>query len=344
MPAGPVTAYAPGRVNLIGDHTDYTGGLALPMAIDLGTTVTVEAQEDWVEVTSDQLDGTARFAAAGDVEGGVTPGWASLVATVKASIAPSMGARVTIRSTLPVGAGLSSSASLTVATAMALGFEGAPWDLVDLARAAEQSATGVPCGILDQAAVTLARAGHALLLDCHSRRVTHVPVPPDLEVVVAHSGLPRSLSESAYPHRVAACRAAEEIVGPLRTASLTDLSSIEDPVVARRARHVVTENQRVRDLAATLATGERRALGDLLAESQASLRDDYEVSAPAVDSLVDALRASRGVIGARLTGAGFGGCVVALVEPGTKLPGSWRHWRVDPSAGARRLAHGVTSG
>lgn len=328
-------AFAPGRVNLIGDHTDHTGGLVLPMAIDLGTTVEGTPGGDRVVLRSpvDPDPAVVRL----DVQEptACTPGWARYVAGVVAELRPTVGLEGTVHTTLPVGAGLSSSAALEVALALALGFEGTALDLARLGQRAEQAASGVPCGIMDQLASAAGVAGHALRIDCTTLELTPVPIPEDLEVVVADSGQRRELATSAYAERAGACQLAQATVGPLRDATVATLQAIDDPVVRRRARHVVTENARVDELAAALATGDRPAMGEAMAASHASLRNDFEVSTPVLDDLVAALTAVDGVIGARLTGAGFGGCVVALVGLGTCLPEGMTAWRVRASRGAR---------
>ncbi len=331
-----VTAVAPGRVNLMGDHTDHTGGLVLPAAIDLATTVEGDVGGEVVRLRSAWAGEVAVVAL--DVEDvrTVEPSWARYVAGVVAELRPARGLTGEIRSTLPTGAGLSSSAALQVAVALALGFEGSPEELAALCQRAEHRAVGVPCGIMDQLASAAGVAGHALRIDCTTRVVVPVPVPEDVEVVVVDSGERRALARSAYAERAAQCQAAEAVVGPLRAATVGDESAIADRVVRRRARHVLTENRRVDELAGALQRSERAALGEIMAESHASLRDDFEVSTPALDAIVAALRATPGVLGARLTGAGWGGCAVALAERGSSIDLPGRAWRVRPSGGARR--------
>jgi galactokinase len=325
-----VFARAPGRVNLIGDHTDYTGGLVLPMAIDLDTVVRGRTiHEPVVRLRSKHFDGQAEIRLDETDPRSMQPPWARYVAGVVQELRPMLGFDGEIASTVPIGAGLSSSAALQVALALALGAT-APLAIARLCQRAEFMATGVPCGIMDQLASTSGIAGHALLIDCHSLDVVPVPVPDDLDVIVIHSGDQRSVADTAYSQRVAECAAAEEIVGPLRQSSAADLARIDDPVLRARARHVISESARVRDFSDALAAGDRRTAGRLMVASHASLRDDYEVSTPVLDVLVDRLTAQPGVHGARLTGAGFGGCVVALCEPGALQEG----WRVRPSAGA----------
>ena len=330
-----VTARAPGRVNLIGDHTDYTGGLVLPMAIDLETVVVGERGGDVIAVASLDEDGEVVVDRTEDDPASVEPPWGRYVAGVVSQLRPVDGLSATVHTTLPVGAGLSSSAALEVAVALAIGFEGSPLELAQLCQRAEQVATGVPCGIMDQLASAAGVEGHALLIDCATFEVEPVPIPDGLEVVVVHSGEPRRLAASAYAIRRAQCEAAQAEIGALRDAGADDVDGIDDPRLRRRARHVVTENARVWDFATALADGRVDVLGELLLASHASLRDDFEVSTPALDGLVDRLVATPGVLGARLTGAGFGGCVVALAEAGVDLGG----WRVRPSGGATVTTH-----
>jgi galactokinase len=334
-----VVAYAPGRVNLIGDHTDHAGGLALPMAVDLGTTVTGTTGGRAVVVTSDAEGGTADVPLDVGDPAAATPAWARYVAGVVAEVRPSVGLRGRVRTTLPVGAGLASSAALEVAVALALGADHGPDELARLAQRAEHRATGVPTGLMDQLTATSAVAGHALLVDFADGSHTTVAVPDDLEVLVVHSGEARALERTGYAERRDQVASAAARIGPLRDRPVGDADAIADAVLRRRARHVIAENARVVTMAEALAAGDARAAGALMVESHAGLRDDLEVSTPALDALVDALLALRGVHGARLTGAGFGGCVVALAEPGAVHPSelTGRGWRVRPSGGARLL-------
>jgi len=333
-----VRAFAPGRVNLIGDHTDHTGGLVLPMAVDLGTMVEGEPGGDEVMLRSEWAGDEARIPLEVADPAAIHPSWGRYVAGVVAELRPELGFVGTVTTTLPVGAGLSSSAALEVAVAVALGGDlGDPIGLAQVGQRAEQRASGVPCGIMDQLASTAGVAGHALRIDCHDLSIRPVPLPAAIDVWVVHSGQERSLAGSAYAERAAACQRAEATTGPLRLASLGALEAIDDPVVRRRARHVVSENARVDALVAALAAQDRAAIGEVLAASHASLRDDFEVSTAALDALAADLAATPGVLGARLTGAGFGGCAVALVEAGTPLPAHRQAWLVRPSAGARLL-------
>jgi len=321
-------AYAPGRVNLIGEHTDYTGGLVLPMAIDLGTTVEGTA-----------VDGSA--AAGGDVRlssdaepddavvpldvtdpSAVEPPWARYVAGVVSVLRPATGFAGSVRTTLPIGSGLSSSAALEVALALALGFDGPPQDLARACQEAEQVASGVPCGVMDQLAAAAGVAGHALLIDCSTLTVDPVPLPAGVEVVVVDSGVRRALAGSAYAQRRTECEAAEHALGvPLREATPADVARLHDVVLRRRARHVVSENERVRAIVGAFAAADHTMIGVVMNESHASLRDDFDVSTPELDALVTRLMRTPGVIGARLTGAGFGGSAVALVHTGSDVEG-----------------------
>ena len=328
-----VTATGPGRVNLIGDHTDTTGGLCLPMAIDLGTVVSGRRGGDEVVLHSDVEPEPAVVPIGGADPASVRPAWARYVAGVVAELRPRTGFIGTVTTTLPVGAGLSSSAALEVAVALALGHDGDAVDLARLCQRAEHRATGVPCGIMDQLASASGAAGHALLLDCETLAVTPAVLPDDVEVVVVHSGEARRLDGSPYAARRREVEAAQEVLGPLRQATPDQLGRVTDPVARRRARHVVTENARVAAAASALARGDVATAGALMVESHTSLRDDFEVSTATLDRLVERLVSRPGVLGARLTGAGFGGCVVALCRPGAIEDGP-SAWRVRPSAGA----------
>ena len=328
-----IRIHAPGRVNLIGEHTDYTGGLAVPMAIDRGTTLTATARPGSTRVTSTEVGGAV------DIDlpfsgppSSVDPQWGSFVAAVAAELESTMGFEGHLVSDIPSSAGLSSSAALMCAVALALGFDGPPLELAQRARRAEHAATGVPTGIMDQYCIAAARAHHATLIDCHRLSIEHVLIPDDLEIVVrfvAH----RTLRGSAYSDRVDECAQAESVIGPLRTATLDDVGRISDRIVRSRARHVVSENQRVRDFVSALRRGDYQRLGRLLAASHASLRDDFDTSTPVMDAAVAGLNATPGVFGARMTGGGFGGCLVAIARPGTITDG----WVVRASQGARAL-------
>ncbi|MFT3855272.1 MAG: galactokinase family protein [Ilumatobacteraceae bacterium] len=329
-----VVTTAPGRVNLIGDHTDTTGGWCLPMAVDLATTVRAERCGDVVELRSSAEPDSASVTLGVTDPASIEPLWARYVAGVVAEARPAIGLRGTVDSTVPPGAGLSSSAALEVAVALALGAAASPLQLALLCQRAEQRSSGVPCGVMDQLASAAGVAGHALLIDCTTLTADPVPIPGDVEVVAVHSGEPRRLAGSAYAERRAQVEAASTLIGPLRDATPAAVEAIDDPLLRRRARHVVGENARVHAFAAALRAGDAAAAGALMIDSHASLRDDFAVSTPALDALVERLVATPGVLGARLTGAGFGGCAVALCRPGALQPGAGL-WHLRPSAGAR---------
>ena len=326
-----VRARAPGRVNLIGDHTDYTGGYVFPAAIDRGTVVELEPGGAVVELTSDHDPAPAVVPVGVTDPGSLDPPWARYVGGVVAVVRPAAGGRGHVSTTLPVGAGLSSSAALEVAVALALGFTGTPLELAQACQRAEHLASGVPTGVMDQLASAAGQAGHALLIDCTSLEWTPVPLPESVALVVAHSGRSRTLVGSAYADRRAQCEAAAARIGPLRDATLAAVESLDDDILRRRARHVVTENARVLAFADALQRDDLAAAGRLMVESHQSLRDDFEVSTSALDDLVARFLATPGVYGARLTGAGFGGCVVALADRRSPAEG----WRLQAADGAR---------
>jgi galactokinase len=302
-------ARAPGRVNLIGDHTDYQDGWCLPMAVDrdlrLSFTAASETRvrgvaNEWI----DALEGGAAF------EG-------------------------VVESTIPVGAGLSSSAALAVtlclATAHVRGTALGGRELALAAQALEQRATGVPCGVMDQMASVFGARGQALLLDCRTLDVRLIAVPDELAIVVVHSGVERRLAGGDYAARRGACEAAAARLGLPTLRDATPARVADDPI----ARHVVSENARVLAFAAAMSARDFQRCGALMLESHASLRDDFAVSTPELDTLVE--RALQlGAFGARLTGAGFGGCVVALVsaEHGLQFAEQLGGWVMQPAAGA----------
>jgi galactokinase len=326
-----IRVHAPGRVNLIGGHTDYSGGLVLPMAIDLATTIIGVRGHERVVLRSRDEPEPAMVDLDVDDPDEAKPPWARYVAGVVAELRPRTGFIGEVTTTIPIGTGLSSSAALEVGVALALG--GDAYDRTDLAQLCQQAehrASGVPCGIMDQLSSLLGVEGHALLIDCTSLTVTPVSLPDDVAVVVVDSHEPRSLDTSGYAKRREEVTEAAELIGPLAKASLDDVASIEDPTIRRRARHVVTENARVLELVAAVSSGDIERAGDLMTDSHVSLRDDQQVTTPALDALVDRLNAMPGVYGARLTGGGWGGCVVALADPGALDEG----WTVKPSAGA----------
>ncbi len=323
--------HAPGRVNLIGEHTDYNDGFVLPAAIDLGITIALIPTDDRrVELT---------LADTGEMDGfdldaiGIRRGrWIDYVAGTAWALAEAgcetRGFRGVLASNLPAGAGLSSSAALELGSAWALAGGTAPQmdplALAQVAQRAENAYVGVACGLMDQFAVNFGRAGHALLLDCRSLEYRAIPLPEGTALVICHSGAPRTLAGSAYNARRKDC---ERAVTGLRSLdpsirSLRDVSSelltagydLLDPAARLRAEHVVSENARVLATIDALQASDLAKVGEAFAASHRSLRDRYEVSSPALDALVDIACAVPGVIGARLTGAGFGGCTVNLVH------------------------------
>jgi galactokinase len=305
---------------LIGEHTDYSGGLVLAAATQLGLTLEIESPADTVCLTS-ALAGAARpFRPDGG--GPRASGWARYAQAVAGELAvlgrPPVGLVGSISSTLPAGAGLSSSAALEVAVGLAL-CEVAGWRVEPLALAlacqrAELRAVGVPCGILDQATSILAEEGAAMLLDCSTLEYRSVAVPEEIALVVVDSGVERNLEHTAYATRRAELEDALRAIGSTRSTTIapSDLDGLEG-VPSRRLRHVVTENDRVRQFAVALEAHDLVQAGKLLFASHASLRDDYEVSIPELDLLVS-IAGSSGAYGARLLGAGFGGWVLVLAD------------------------------
>ena len=335
---GAVEVSAPGRVNLIGDHTDYMGGLVMPMAIDLRTTVRGVPGGTVIELRSDAEPRTARVDLPCRDPSGLDPPWARYVGAVAAEVGAAEGFRGEVLSSLPEGSGLSSSAALEVAVAVALGAAtDDPVALAQQCQRAEHAATGLPCGIMDQLVIAAGVAGHAVMIDCATLTMTPVRLPSDAAVWVVHSGQARRLAGSAYAERRASAEEAARLVGPLPRAARARIEAIEDPLLRRRARHVRTECDRVLAFRDALAADDLAAAGAAMVASHASLRDDYEVSTRELDELVERLSGMPGVFGARLTGAGFGGCVVALSTPATDLLGcADRVWRVEASDGVRR--------
>ena len=321
MDSNPIrTVRAPGRVNVIGEHTDYSDGFCLPVAIDR------ECRIHWtphhsptISAVSRQLPGSATISTLDGRASTGSPPWGKFIAGavhVLRGLGHEVGgAALEIDSSVPAGSGLSSSSALSIAVVLSLLPADAPEradrrEIAKLALAAEVEATGVPGGLLDQMASLYGQPGHALLLDCRTLTIEPVPLPEGLAIVVVHSGISRELAASEYGARRAACEAAAKRIGipALRDATANQVRN--DPI----ARHVVSENARVLDFCAALRSGEDRRLGPILLAGHASLRDDFQVSTPELDLLVELLVAN-GATGARLTGAGFGGCVLGLVAP-----------------------------
>jgi galactokinase len=319
---------APGRVNLIGEHTDYNDGFVLPFALPHRTTVEASFLDapKWI-VRSEQFDERVEFTEADLKPGGVT-GWAAYVAAVvwvlREHGLPVPGAEMAITSDVPLGAGLSSSAALECAVLTALvdlgGLDLPVDDRPGLAQRAENDYVGMPCGIMDQSASTLCRAGHALFLDCRSLQTAHIPFDlsaAGLAMLVVDTKAPHRHVSGEYTTRRASCEAAAAALGVPALRDITDLpdalARLDDEVMRRRVRHVVTEDQRVLSVVDLLRAGRPREIGPLLSESHASMRDDFEITVPEVDTAVAAALVA-GAYGARMTGGGFGGCVLALVD------------------------------
>ncbi|MER7113920.1 galactokinase [Saccharomonospora azurea] len=319
---------APGRVNVIGEHTDYNDGFVLPMALPQGVrAAAARTADDRVRVVSLQESGEpVGFPV--DVRPGDVTGWAAYVAGVVWSLRSAGhavgGVDLAVDGDVPAGAGLSSSAALECSVACALNelfdLDIAPADLARLAQRAENDFVGMPCGVMDQMASVACEEGHLLFLDTRSLRAERVPFDTasfDRTLLVIDTRAPHRLVDGEYARRRAACEAAAETVGvrALRDIAVDDLPAVLprlDDEQQRRVRHVVTENARVEDVVHRLRDGDLDGIGPLLTASHASLRDDYEVTVGELDTAVEAAL-SAGALGARMTGGGFGGCVIALV-------------------------------
>ncbi len=314
---------APGRVNLIGEHTDYNDGFTLPMALPFDTAVALSSVGD--DRTGEVVVESAGFGTAvidPSAEPSDAPSWAIHIAGVVRLLdaVPAAGWRATIDTDIPTGASLSSSAALEVAVIRALleraGVEWAPVAVAKLGQRVENEIVGLPSGIMDQLISAGAAAGHASLMDCRTLSLTPAPLPADVVVAVMDTGTRRVLAEAAYSDRQAACARAARALGvaALRDATTDQLGAIDDATDRRRAHHVITENERTQRGAAALAAGNSAEFGRLMSASHASLRDDFEVSGAGLDAIVDVAEAAPGCLGARMTGGGFAGCAVALVR------------------------------
>ncbi|MFM9094672.1 MAG: galactokinase [Acidimicrobiaceae bacterium] len=324
---------SPGRVNLIGDHTDYTGGLVLPMAIDRYTTIMGTRTPSSIRLRSQNEPEIVEIELPISSPEKVMPSWGRYVAGVAAEMQNhAHGFDGEISCTIPIGAGLSSSAALEVASALALGDTSTPVERAKLCQRAEVRGVGVPCGIMDQLTVASGIRDHALLIDCHDLTISPVQLPNDVNVIVQFIA-ERKLTSSCYAERVAQCNAAKEIVGPLRLANLSSLVNITDKTIFHRARHVVSENQRVRDFAAMLRAGDLKSAGKLMIESHNSLDQDFETSTPQMNAAVANAISQPGVFGARMTGGGFGGCIVILADAKANLDG----WQVRAVTAASQI-------
>jgi galactokinase len=355
---------APGRVNLIGEHTDYNDGYVMPFALPHRALIAAAPRQDgtW-SVTSLNNDSTKIFQPA-DLEPGMS-GWQAYVAGVVWSLREAGhqvgGTDLVLTSDVPEGAGLSSSAALECAVLTALAdlndLDIAGLERAKLARRAENVFVGAPTGLMDQAAATLCTAGHALFFDCRTDDAEQVRVDTSsagLEILVLDTRTPHALVDSEYASRRASCEEAARLLGVPALRDIIDLAAaldrLPDPVMRRRVRHVVTENSRVLEAVKILRTGRIVDLAPLLDASHESMRDDFEITVPQVDLAVETARTS-GALGARMTGGGFGGCIIALVPAGeaerigdeitqsfaTAGYGPPAHFTAVPSAGAQRV-------
>jgi galactokinase len=323
---------APGRVNLIGEHTDYNEGFVMPGAIAFDTRVACAANDSGrLAMRSLQFKEGATFSI-DDLAPSRRQDWTDYVRSVQIELSRMgheiNGADLLIDGRVPMSAGLSSSAALEVATALALlqtsGGRLAAIDLARLCQRAENEFAGAQCGIMDQFASVSGRSGHAILLDCRSLQMSYVALPEHVEIVICNTMVKHSIAAGEYNQRRTECEQCAKYFRSLglEIASLRDLRE-EDfrqygsglgNVLGRRCRHVITENSRVVRVASALENKDLETVGRLMYESHASLRDDYEVSCPELNLMVDLAKSVRGVYGSRMTGGGFGGCTVSLVE------------------------------
>jgi len=321
-------AQAPGRVNLIGEHTDYNDGFVLPMAIDRAIWIAARPRPDKVRIHSLDFGQTIEFAL--DDLQKTEAGWGEYVKGVAWALQEAghqlAGWEGVMAGDVPLAAGLSSSAALELATARVFAaLSDLPWDPAEMAligQKAENQWVGVNCGIMDQLISAAGVKGHALLIDCRSLSTTPAPLPPGTAVVVLDTATQRGLLDSAYNERRAQCEAAAQSLGipALRDIGPSELKQSGnelDPVIYRRARHIVTENARTLQAAGAMRIGDSTQLGRLMNLSHISLRDDFEVSSDALNAMVECAQLQASCFGARMTGGGFGGCAVALVEQET---------------------------
>ena len=319
------SASAPGRVNLIGEHTDYNGGLVLPAALSVGLEVELEpCSGDEIEVISSGYDQPEVRSLAEDASGSWSDPCVGALREAKSLGMLNGGARLQVRSTIPEGSGLSSSAALIVAVLKAARAAAAS-DLDDVeiavaARRVENEYMGVPCGIMDQMAVALATPGTAMALDTRALSYDLVDLPAGYEMVVVHSGLTRKLTDGRYATRKVECDEAKAFFETddlcLLDQSVVEAADLGD-IPKRRALHCLTEHARVLDAAKAMQAGDMVAFGSLMNESHISMRDLFEISLPEIDALVQSA-VDLGALGARLTGGGFGGCIVACLEVGKR--------------------------
>jgi galactokinase len=352
---------APGRVNLIGEHTDYNGGFVFPAALNLFCEVRARpASGGKLSVSSRNLGEQRSWSLAALPDAHPSADWSDYVAGVAVELyrlgvnLPSV--RLEIDSNVPIGSGLSSSAALEVSVAVALtSLAGAQVPMEQLALAcqrAENGFAGMQCGIMDQFVSAFGKAGHAILIDCRSLQHSAVPVPPGLQLLIVNSMVRHELSSSEYNTRRRECEQAVEILGrPLRDITAEEWPPLEGNLpepLRRRARHVVTEDARVLRFVEACRAKNTAAMGRLMAESHRSMRDDYQITCHEVDYLVEAAAALPGVVGARMTGGGFGGCTVNLVRQDavesfqqTMVPRYQERFGITPDIYACRTADGA---
>jgi galactokinase len=330
--ASPRIFLAPGRVNVIGEHTDYNDGFVMPATIAFYTWVAAAKREDRaLEAYSDHFDEKISLSLDA-LAGPPRKHWSDFIRGVAAVLQNAgyklPGVNLVIHGEVPLGAGLSSSASLEVATALALssfsGIDVPRLELVKLCQKAEHEYVGTRCGIMDQFIAVFGAAGHALMLDCRSLEYQLLPIPQDIRLVVCNSMVRHELASGEYNRRRADCEEGVKLLQPhlpriraLRDLGVADLEAwkqVLPATVYRRCRHIVTENQRVLAGAQALQSGNAGRFGQLMYRSHASLRDDYQVSCRELDLLVDLASSSPGVYGARMMGGGFGGCTVNLLR------------------------------
>ncbi|MGH9582150.1 MAG: galactokinase, partial [Bryobacteraceae bacterium] len=328
----PALYRAPGRVNLIGEHTDYNLGVVLPIALEMACYVAIApASHGCLRIYSREMDQEIAVRIGELAEVKPTGAWTDYAVGIAREIAKDgvrLGAcDLYIASEVPTGSGLSSSASMEIATAVALlGARELPRvEIAKLGQRSEWNFVGIPCGIMDQYASVFGREGAAIQIDCRALTHEHVPLPPDVRIVAVNSMVKHELASSAYRERVQECQDAVAAIQQIDPAvrSLRDVSaglfeSVQDripPVPRKRARHVISDNQRVLDLAAAARAHNLIEMGRLFVASHRSMRQDYEISCEEIDFLVDTALGVKGVYGARLTGGGFGGCTVNLVAP-----------------------------
>ncbi|HXX00354.1 MAG TPA: galactokinase [Candidatus Acidoferrales bacterium] len=322
----------PGRVNLIGEHTDYNDGFVMPAAIGFYTWVAGGCRPDRALTAYSELYDEETTVSLDDLSGPPRQHWSDFIRGLAATLLEAgyklAGANLLIHGDVPVGAGLSSSASLEVAVALALtqisSVTPSRLELVKICQRTEHQYAGTRCGIMDQFAVSFAAAQHALMLDCRSLEYRLLPVPPDLRLVVCNSMVRRELASAEYNLRRSDCEAGVRLlqshmpaIAALRDVEMKDLDRCAELLperVYRRCRHVVSENSRVLKAASALEANDADHFGELMYQSHASLRDDYEVSCKELDLLVELASRVPGVYGARMTGGGFGGCTVNLVR------------------------------